>query len=624
LSLINELKRRNVFKVGATYLTLGWVVMEVTGVVVPALHLPESIPSIVMWLGVIGFPFVVIFSWVFELTPEGLKRESEVDRTASITHVTGKRLDYIIIAMLAVAIGLFIAERFLPAGAGLARDDRAQNSSSDDHTQNADSDNRAQGELLQEEAEPAPASVVDDKSIAVLPFEDMSQEKNQEYMSDGIAEELLNLLAKIPELRVIARTSSFAFKDQEVDIADIAKKLNVAHVLEGSIRKSGNTVRITTQLIRTSDSTHVWSESYDRPLDDIFAVQDEIAGAVVEQLKIKLLSAAPKSKPVDPRAYALYLQGRQLDRQGTVASYEQAIALYQQALAIDPGYAEAWSGLAATYNHQSDNAIRPFAEGYPLAREAATSSLAIDAEYAPAHANLGAVAMNFDGDFSASARHFERALALEPANPDIIGDAAYLARSLGRLDDSIALREYAVARDPLNPGGHVQLGVDYLDAGRLDDALSTLRTAAELSPAYSSLHYRIGLALLLKGDAAGALAATEMEAQEGWRLIGLAMAYHALGKNPESDTALSGLISSYEKDFPYNIAYIMAHRGENDRAFEWLDKAVGYRDPGLADIAVEPQFANIRQDPRWLPFLQQIGKAPEQLAAIRFEVTVPR
>ena len=398
----------------------------------------------------------------------------------------------------------------------------------------------------------------------------------------------------------------------------------MAHVLEGSVRKSGNTVRITAQLIRTADSTHLWSETYDRPLDDIFAVQDEIAGAVVEQLKIKLLSAAPKAKPVDPRAYAFYLQGRQSDRQGTVASYEQAIALYQQAVAIDPGYAEAWSGLAATYNHQSDNAIRPFAEGYPLAREAATASLAIDAEYAPAHANLGGVAMNFDGDSSASARHFERALALEPANPDIIGAAAYLARSLGRLDDSIALLEYAVARDPLNPGGHVQLGVDYLYAGRLDDALSTLRTAAELSPAYSGLHYRIGLALLLKDDPAGALAATEMEAQEGWRLIGLAMAYHALGKTHESDAALAGLISTYEKDFPYNIAYIMAHRGENDRAFEWLAKAVVYRDPGLADIAVEPQFANIRQDPRWLPFLQQIGRAPEQLEAINFTVTVPR
>jgi len=622
LSLINELKRRNVFKVSATYLTLGWVVMEVTGVVVPALHLPESIPSIVMWLGVIGFPFVVIFSWVFELTPEGLKRESEVDRTASITHVTSKRLDYVIIAMLAVAIGLFVADRFFLVGARLARDDHAQNPSSDNRTQDADSDNRAQGALLQ--AEPAPASIANDKSIAVLPFEDMSQEKNQGYMSDGIAEELLNLLAKIPELRVIARTSSFAFKDQEVDIADIAKKLNVAHVLEGSIRKSGNTIRITTQLIRTSDSTHLWSESYDRPLDDIFAVQDEIAGAVVEQLKIKLLDAAPKAKPVDPKAFALYLQGRQFERQGTVASYEQAIALYQQAVAIDPAYAEAWSGLAATYSFQGDNAIRPSAEVYPLAREAATASLAIDAEYAPAHANLGAVAMNFDGDLTASARHFERALALEPANPDIIGNAAFLARALNRLDDTIALREYAVARDPLNPGGHVQLGVDYLDAGRLDDALSALRTAAELSPDYSSVHYRIGLALLLKGDPAAALAATEMETVEGWRMVGLAMHYHALGKKRESDAVLAGLITTYERDFPYNIAYVMAYRGENDRAFEWLAKAVVYRDPGLADIAVEPQFANIRQDPRWLPFLQKIGKAPEQLAAIRFTVTVPR
>ena len=289
LSLIAELKRRNVFRVSIAYLALGWIVTQVTTTVAPMLHLPDWVGPVVLWIGVIAFPFVVMFSWIYELTPEGLKREIEIDRSASITHHTARRLDYVVIALLVVAIGLYGYHEFRSAG-----------------------DQRV---TVVARTTPGATAAGADRSVAVLPFVDMSADKDQEYFADGISEELLNLLAQIPQLRVIARTSSFAFKGKEVDIAEIAKKLNVANVLEGSVRKSGDKLRITAQLIRASDSSHLWSQTYDRELTDVFTVQDEIAAAVVEQLKVTLLGSAPKARVTDPKAYGLFLQARELGRQ---------------------------------------------------------------------------------------------------------------------------------------------------------------------------------------------------------------------------------------------------------------------------------------------------------------------
>jgi len=427
-------------------------------------------------------------------------------------------------------------------------------------------------------------------SIAVLPFADMSPDKDQEYFSDGISEELLNLLAKIPELRVAARTSSFSYKGKDVKVVDVGRELNVAHVLEGSVRKAGNQVRITAQLIRADDGFHEWSDTWDRTLDDIFAIQAEIAADVAAQLKITLLGAAPTLEATDLAAYALYLQARHLGRQGTAEGLERSMALYQQALAIDPDYAAAWAGLARDYYTQAGTELHPIDEGYQLAR----------------------------------ARHLERALALDPTNSDIIANAAILARSLGRLDEAIALQEYAVVRDPVNPIGHARLGVFYRWAGRLDEAIASLRTTLSLSPGRIAAQSFIGAALLLKGEPEAALAAIQQESSELWRMVGWPMAYHALGQVAESESALAELIEKYEQETAYNIAYVLALRGEADRAFEWLDKAVLYNDPGLSEIAVESLFANIHDDPRWLPFLESIGKAPKQLAAIEFEVTLPQ
>ena len=468
-----------------------------------------------------------------------------------------------------------------------------------------------------------PAEAVDAKSIAVLPFVDMSQAKDQEYFSDGLSEELLNLLAKIPALQVTSRSSAFSFKGKSVELSEIAQRLHVAHILEGSVRKSGNRLRITAQLIDARRDKHLWSETYDRSLDDVFAVQDEIAAAVVAQLKISLLGAVPKAKTADPKAYALFLEARQLNRQGTAASLEQSVALCRQALAIDPNLVAARITLARCYVYQANLGLRANDEGYGLAREALDKALETDPDAAEAHSGLGALLQSVDTDLAAAARHFERALALEPTNTDIMTDAMFFARSLGRVELVTALGEYVVAHDPVNTLAHATLGGAYARAGRFDEGMAEMRTSLQLAPNRGLGHYSIALVLLQKGDLPGALAEIKLESAETWRLDGLAMINHALGQQAESDAAMAHVIAKYEKESAWNIAYIYAFRGEADHAFEWLDKAILYRDPGLSLTAVQWTFTKIHQDPRWLPFLRKIGRAPEQMAAVKFDVKLP-
>jgi len=601
LSFLNELKRRNVLRVGAAYIVAAWLVIQIAETIFPLFGYGDTPARLVVIVLSIGFIPSLIISWVFEITPEGLRRDADVDRDHSITQVTGKKLDHIILVVLALALGYFAFDKFVL--------DPARDQSKVEIA-------RQQGRTE------ALVESYGDQSIAVLPFVNMSSDEEQEYFSDGISEELLNLLAKIPELRVISRSSAFSYKGKDFKLAQVAEELNVAHILEGSVRKAGNKVRITAQLIEARSDTHLWSETYDRQLDDIFEVQDEIAAAVVAQLKITLLGAAPVVRETDPQAYALYLQGRHLRRQFTAEGYAQAQTLLQQALAIDPDYAAPWDELGVLYDFQKNLGLRSIEEGNKLAREAVNKALAIDPDYALAHANLGWIVMGYDNDLAAAARHFERALQLEPANAFIIRRAASLIASLGRLDEALALAEFAVSRDPVNPTSHYALGYYYSIAGRWDEAIASLRTALTLSPGLSMAQYNIGRVLLLKGEPQAALEAMQLE-ESSWGRIGLPMAYHALGRQEESDAALAALIERDEQGSAYNIAYVLAYRGEADRAFEWLDKAVQYRDGGLSTIPGEHLFSNLYNDPRWPLFLESIGKSPEQLAAIEFKVTLP-
>jgi TolB-like protein/Tfp pilus assembly protein PilF len=469
----------------------------------------------------------------------------------------------------------------------------------------------------------APAVAVAAKSIAVLPFVDMSQAKDQEFFSDGLSEELLNLLAKVPGLQVTSRSSAFSYKGKELKLSQVAQELRVAHILEGSVRKSGNRLRITAQLIDARTDTHLWSETYDRSLDDVFAVQDEIADAVVGQLKVTLLGEAPKSRPTDPKAYALYLQANELSRQGSTDGLAQALALGRQAVEIDPKFVRAWCLIARVQSALADFGQVGNVEGYRLAREAAERAIAIDPNSATAHAALGGVLLATGASLAETARHYERALELEPANTFIMVEVMRFLRGLGRVDQVIQMGEYVVAHDPVNAFAHTSLGSAYSRAGRFDEGIASMRTALRLSPNRGLTHYAIGLALLAQGKPAAGLEEIQREPLETWRLDALAMAYHDLGNKAESDKALAQVIAKYEKESAWNIAYIYAYRGEADKCFEWLEKAVVYRDPGVFLTGVQRQFTNVHQDPRWLPFLRRLGIAPEQLAAIKFDVKLP-
>lgn len=471
---------------------------------------------------------------------------------------------------------------------------------------------------------PAAAAIAADPSIAVLPFTNLSADKGNEYFSDGIAEELLNLLAKVPRLRVISRTSSFAFRGKESDVAEIARKLNVGAVLEGSVQKAGNRVRITVQLIRAADRTQLWSETYDRTIEDIFTVQDEIAATVVGQLKVRLLGAAPKAVAVDPRAYALLLKAKFLADQGSIQSRINALDFYQQAAAIAPDAARAWVGQADIYTAQSNFGERHPEEGFRLSREAANTALKAEPNNAQALSLLGVRAANYDNDLAAAAGYFARALELEPANLEILNNAATLLLLLDRRDEALQVYTYLATHDPVNPIVHYYACWAHYGARRWDKAVSSCRTASTLSPQFSGAHFMTGEALLFQGDAAAARVEIMAETGGAWRWAGIALAEHALGNHAASDAALEHMITKYPTVAPWNIAYVYAYRGEPDQAFAWLDKAEKLHDVGIAYINSEPMFSNLYNDPRWKVLMRKLGKLPEQQATIKFQVPLPK
>jgi TolB-like protein/class 3 adenylate cyclase len=454
-----------------------------------------------------------------------------------------------------------------------------------------------------------------DKSIAVLPFVNMSSDPEQEYFSDGLAEQVLNLLSKVPELRVIARTSSFAFKGKEdMDVATIARRLNVAHVLEGSVRKSGNQVRITTQLINAADSSHQWSETYDRELTDVFAVQDEIALAVVRHLKLALLNRnlPARSSTTSLEAYNFYLQGRHFSNQTTEKGFAKAAEFYAKALAADPDYAEAWAELAYVQFYMAGMgfSFKEHAVGFNKARASAQKALELDPDLARAYFVLGSIQFSFDWDWSKADASFKKAMALDPSDPDTLSYAGELAVMLGARDAGIDLCKKAVALDPVSTLPRYNLAAIYSSVDRLDEAESEIGTLLELSPEVLGGWSLLGMILLQKGQAAPALEMMLKEPSKVLQPFGLSIAYHALGQAETSDTALEELIVKYADIAAYQVAEAYAYRGENQKAFHWLDRAYRQRDTGVRRVGTDPLLENISNDPRYAAMLRKL-KLPE-------------
>jgi len=577
LSFYSELRRRNVFKVAIVYAAVAWLLLQVSDTLGPALHLPEWFVSAVAFLLILGFPVAIIFAWAFDLTPEGLKRETNAEHTAPMAGKTGKKLNYIVVAALVLALSYFVFDKIVF-----------------DSGRDTTGISTAVQVAPQQPAETESARA--DNSIAVLPFVNMSSDEEQEYFSDGLSEELLNLLARIPELKVAARTSSFSFKDKDLAIPEIASRLKVAHVLEGSVRKHGNQIRITAQLIQADNGYHLWSETYDRQLDDIFQIQEDIAIAVVGALRVTLLGETPKIRKTDPKAYQLFLEGQYLKRQLSSDSLNRAVEAFKQAVEIDPAYVPAWAELADTYIWGGRPDELSYEEATALADQAIQIAISTDPDYAFAYYVRGISWFFTKHNFKQGVEDFQRALELDPDNAFLVAAIGKGALLTGKFDLAITQYKTALAMEPVVPEFYWYLGQAYLSSGRLDDAEASFRKLLSLSPS-SYGKYDLWQTLFLKGELEAALAESDTSSVR-------AIVHHALGNAAVADEALADLI---ENAGPYSIAKVYGYRGDVDKTFEWLDYMLENSDYYPNWILTETAFRSIHSDPRWEPFLEKLG-----------------
>jgi TolB-like protein/Tfp pilus assembly protein PilF len=569
MPFFRELKRRKVIQTALIYLAASWLLLQVAELLLEMLDVPAWGLRLVFVLLVIGFPLALVLSWMHQLTPQGLRREDTA---------------------------------LAPAPPPAARPPAAPPPAVPAAAEPVAPDSAAA-------VAAAPAVAAVDQSIAVLPFANMSDDEANVHFADGLSEELLNLLSRIRGLRVVARTSSFSFRGRQVSATTIARELNVAHLLEGSVRKAGNRLRITAQLVRASDSSHVWSQSFDRNLSDIFAVQDEIAAAVARELEITLLGGtAPKSRQTTPEAYSHYLQGRHFFELASATGYEQAIKELDDAIALDPSYAPAWSTLGALYWAGANNHLIDYAEGMRKAREATERALALDPDLAEPLSMLGSMDVIEGVDVEGGRRRMERALQFEPNNERLLTRLANIALRRGEVDEAMRHGQRALRSDPLSPIAHAVYGNSCYFAGRLEEAEAMRRKVLALSPGWLSGHFNLGKVLLARGDKLAALAEMQQEPSDFWRRTGLALVHHALGHTAESEAALRDLVAMSPHGAAYQLVQVHAYRGELGDAFEWLERAVRDHDSGLIYLKVDPLLTSLRADPRWHETLARLER----------------
>ena len=461
---------------------------------------------------------------------------------------------------------------------------------------------------------PAPAAAlkeVSDKSIAVLPFLDMSEKKDQEYFSDGLSEELIDQLARAPDLKVIARTSSFQFKGKSDDTNAIGQRLGVANLLEGSVRKSGNTLRIAVQLVRADTGYHLWSATYDRKADDIFKVQDEIAAAVLQALKATLLedSASRTTGTQNIEAYAFYLQGHAIyQRAKSQSDYDAAIDFFHRALKTDPNYARAWAALSSAITVAADFEFLPLNSAKQDGRQAAERALVLDPGLADAHVAMARYVITMELDVGGGEAQIRRALELEPNHSGALAWAGKLASWRGQFDQATALIQRSITSDPLDPNRYDDLAANYYYAGKYVDALNAYHKALAFREDIKK-HSFLGTIMLARGDPSSALKEIDFEPNEQVRLACMcrALALDATGRTAEADAWLADMIKNHADDGPSAIGYFYASRGNLDEAFRWFDRAYRERDSGILDIKIDPFIRNVRGDPRFDALLKKLG-----------------
>ena len=581
-TLLSELKRRNVLRAAAFYVAATWALAQGIAQLSPVVGAPEWVARWFLVAAAIGLPFWLAFAWFYEFTPQGLKRESEIDPAQSMAAHTGKKIDRWIFAIMGVAIVLLLTNTFVwHRGAGLSGDaggapGAAASSAAASHAANPTGSN------------PLSSLPISPLSVAVLPFVNMSADKEQEYFSDGISEELLNLLAKIPQLQVTAHTSSFALKGTLLGMPEVARKLHVAHVLEGSVRKAGNAVRITAQLIDAAADRHLWSQTYDRKLDDIFAIQDEIAADVVKQLKVTLLGAAPKARVTDPEAYRLYLKGRDF-LIGTDQEMDKSIDYFQQAIARAPDYAMAHAGLGDAYTTQAFLRGSSRAESVGKARAEVTRALELDPDLGEAHAALGQILSLFEWDWAGADAEFQRAVALSPGSEAVHQAYGAFLNAMGRLDEGLKHSSEAARLDPLSVEPFHDIAINAMIRKHYDEAAAGFRHTIEINPDWTWGYIKLARTLSLQGNCKEAMVQAAIAEH---RIAGsagplsrswLGSTYATCGDVEHAREKIAEIHALEAKRYvdPVTLASIHASLGEIDESLRWFHKALDDRSPDM-------------------------------------------
>jgi TolB-like protein len=580
MNFFSELKRRNVLRAAAFYAASAWLLVQVATQVFPFFHIAEWVVRWIVIAAAIGFPFAMLFSWFYEWTPHGLQLESEIPPNESITSHTGKRLNRWITAILALAVVLLLADKF----------------------------------VLHKDAETAATLGVPDKSIAVLPFDNLSHDPDNAYFCEGVQDEILTRLAKVADLKVISRTSTQHFKSTPDNLPQIAKQLGVAHIVEGSVQKAGDQVRVNVQLINALTDAHLWADTYDRKLTDIFGVESEIAKTIAETLQARLTgsekSSIAKTPTVNPEAYELYLRGKFFAEKRTGADLRKSIEYYDQAIAKDPNYPLAYVGLADSHLLLTAYGTLSPKEAAAPARAALKKALELDDSLAQAHASSGLLA-TVELDLNRGISELERAIQLNPNYATAHHWIALPLTAIGQFDRGILEGKRAIELDPLSLIINADLCWVYFNGRRYDEAEAQARKTLEMDPRFYVAHYYLGEAFQFKGKLADAIAEFQKAYDlnnDPFSLAILGQAYARQGKTDEAQKVLARLREQAKSQYvsPYAFAVVLTGLGDNARAIDELER--GYDDTGfyISLIKVDPLFDDLRGDPRFEALVQKV------------------
>lgn len=593
MNFLTEVKRRNVYKVAVAYAVVGWLLVQIATQVFPFLEIPNWVVRLVIAVVAIGFPIALIMAWAFELTPEGIKRTENVDPGVGQRTRTHAWIYVAVLAAL-MSVGVFFIGRYT---ATAPRQDA-----------------RAAGTEA--------ATVLPAKSIAVLPFDNLSRDPDNAYFCEGVQDEILTRLAKVADLKVISRTSTQYFKSSPENLPEIAKKLGVMHILEGSVQKASDQVRVNVQLVNALTDAHLWADTYDRKLIDIFSVESEIAKTIADTLKAKLTGSEMKMMSMtpteNPEAYQLYLQGRFFWNKRTAADLQKSIECFNQAIAKDPNYALAYAGLAQTWTILSAHNGGAPVDCYPQAEAAARKALSLDNTLSDAFAVLASIKETYDFDFAGAKQEYERAIQLNPndATAHHWFGAGVLAAT-GEQARELAELKRALELDPLSLIIRTNLGVAYLHNGRIDEAITQFHKAIELDGTFSYAHRSCGLALELEGkipeaigyyEKAASLSDAPIESGMLGRIYGIA------GRKDEAQKILERLRQSRAKQYTaaYALALVAVGLGDKTEALHWLEE--GYREhdgDALGVIRVDPPLIPLHGDPRFEALAEKIVPAKD-------------